>query len=256
MNPSWLDSLQELLEKQCSVQALHPLLARSYPVAIAQAGMFFLFDTPDLATPYQLAIQAPVPMPIPEGVRAAFPLDFYGGRPACVVTAEVFDRPEGFAILLHEFAHCFQWQTCEPALRQELAIARKAQEAGDFMWEINYPFPYADPDFTQVYTTFLLILPDALPEEIKALRANLKEMLSPDDYEYLTWQEWKEGFARWLENRIRAAWGLEQILRAPAQPMDRVVFYAGGAAYIEHLEREAPSLPEDLTQLNRRIVSG
>lgn len=248
---NYLQPLMDLQERQRSAQDLHPLLALSYPVAIVEAGHFLIFDAPSLEEPYRQVGRAPVPMPIPEGVRAAFPLDFYDNRPACVVTAEVFGEAEGFAVMLHEFAHCYQWQTCEPTLRAELGIARAAQERGDFMWEINYPFPYADPNFGEIYRALL----GASSDEVTALRADLRAALTEDDFAYLTWQEWKEGFARRLENKIRAAWNLPPASSDTRETLDRTAFYAGGAAYIEHLNQQTPDLDEDLVQLYRRILT-
>lgn len=31
----------------------------------------------------------------------------------------------------------------------------------------------------------------------------MKDTLTTPDYEYMVWEEWKEGFARLIENRIR-----------------------------------------------------
>ncbi len=252
---NYLQPLMDLQERQRGARGLHSLLAQPYPVAIVEAGQFQVFDAPSLDQPYRQVAQAPAPMPIPEGVRAAFPLDFYDHRPACVVTPDVFGEPAGFAVILHEFAHCYQWQTCEPALRAELGIAQAAQERGDFMWEINYPFPYADTNFGEVYRALLAALPDASGEEVAALRADLRAALTEDDFSYLAWQEWKEGFARRLENQIRAAWNLPLAGSDTRDTLDRTAFYAGGAATIEHLNRQTPGLDRDLVQLYRRILT-
>ena len=42
-----------------------------------------------------------------------------------------------------------------------------------------------------------------MPGVVMEKRAALRQSLSRDDREYMVWQEWKEGFARLIENRIR-----------------------------------------------------
>ncbi len=94
-------------------------------------------------------------MSIPEGVRAAFPLEGLDNRIACVVTGEVFDSLDGFVTIFHEFIHCQQFETCEAKLKEKLGIARRAQAVQDFMWELDHPFPYQSPEFSSLYQSFL-----------------------------------------------------------------------------------------------------
>jgi hypothetical protein len=195
-------------------------------------------------------------MPVPAGVRAAFPLEALAGAPACVVTGEVFDSLAGYITIFHEFVHCYQYETCESALKAQLDIAQQAKEAGNFMWEINHPFPYADPAFVRAYTRLLTGLDCQSEEGILPARKELKQVLSPMDYEYMIWQEWKEGFARWIENRLQSSWGLEVNRGGRDQPFDRVVFYAGGAALMSVLADHSPGMMGDLPMLFEVIQSG
>ena len=126
------------------IQDIHPLLATLQPVAVAQDGVFFIFEPRDAERTYTLVAIEPAPIPVPHGVRAAFPLDTLNGRAACVVTDDAFDAPQGYVAIFHEFVHCQQWMHGEQELRETLPLARKAKADGDPMWEIAYPFPYAD----------------------------------------------------------------------------------------------------------------
>ncbi len=83
-------------------------------------------------------------MLIPQGVRAAFPLECYGNRMACVVTGDVFDALDGYVTIFHEFIHCQQAESAEQSLKQSLGVAGQAQNAGDFMG-LTHPFPCAAP---------------------------------------------------------------------------------------------------------------
>jgi len=246
-------SLQKVLLTQQAIQDLHPLLEKAFPIAIVEKDRFLIHDLDPLTKTYTLVQEAPTPMPIPQGVRAAFPLESYQGRAACVVTGDVFDEPAGCVTIFHEFIHCQQYETCEQKLKQGLSIAHKAQAANDYMWELNHPFPYTDPAFVQVYAAFLAA---AGLDEIRPLRRQLKDLLKAEDYEYMVWQEWKEGFARWIENRLCQRLGLPENTGGQGQPFSRVSFYAGGAHYIQTLEEQEPGLVNDIERLFGRMLTG
>ncbi len=251
-----MDNLQKIFFVQRQVQDIHPFLEKVFPIAIADENRFLIFDQDGTTDHYHFVQEVPTPMPIPQGVRAAFPLDSYGGRMACVVTAEVFGTLDGYVTIFHEFIHCQQFETCEPGLKNSLEVARKAQAAGDFMWEINHPFPYEQLEFAQVYAKFLKITPTSEPSVVNTLRRRLKELLSPEDYEYMTWQEWKEGFARWIENQVQSRLGLPENHGGRQPPFSRVTFYAGGAGYIRFLESQVPGLALDPERLFQRMLEG
>ena len=246
------DKLQAVLDLQREVADLHPFLERLFPIALVEDGQFHVFDIRPGKRGYSFVLQAPTPMPIPPGVRAAFPLACYGGRPACVVTGDVFDSLEGYVTVFHEFVHCRQWDTCEAALKQTLGIARQAQAEKDVMWEIHYPFPYADPRFVETYRALLNAPTDDLGA-IETHRRRMRALLDPSDWEYMVWQEWKEGLARYVENQIRARLGLPGNHGGGEPPFDRVAFYEGGSRLIAALERHEPGLRQDVEALFYRL---
>ena len=63
-------------------------------------------------------------------------------------------------------------------------------------------------------------------------RRSLKQHLSEIDHEYLVWVEWKEGFARFIENEIRSRYGIEANEGGKDAPYNRVTFYFGGERFI------------------------
>ncbi len=95
---------------------------------------------------------------------------------ACVVTPDVFDELDGYVTILHEFVHCYQYTTCEPGLKEDLTVARQAEQTGEMIWELQYDFPYTDPAFTALFERFIhrrritsdLPLADELQQELKA----------------------------------------------------------------------------------------
>ncbi len=250
------NQLQEIFNIQRRVVSIHPFLERVFPVALVEGNQFLIYDIDESGQRYVFVRNEPTPMPIPLKVRAAFPLECYGGRTACVVTGDVFDSLEGYATIFHEFVHCQQSETCEHELKQTLEIARRAQAENDYMWEINYPFPYDSPDFIDLYTSFLDELDNNRESKVSEYRSRLKQILEKNDYEYMIWQEWKEGFARMIENRIKNRLGLAENHGGNIKPFDRVLFYEGGARYIEFLGLHEPQLLVEIEKLFHRIKRG
>jgi len=246
-------ALLKVLELQQSIQATHPLFGNTYPIAIVEGDSFLVFDVDDAGYSYRLVRQAPTPMPIPVGVRAAFDLECYENKTACVVTGEVFDTLDGTITIFHEFVHCYQASTCEMSLKQNLAVARQAMAAGNFMWEIEHPFPYNDPEFAEIYRTLFQAVDCAADEEVLRAHRRLEQYLRPFDYEYLIWQEWKEGFARLIENRLQRLFNLPENHYGRQQPYHRITLYEGGAGLIAALSLETPGLMLDLEKLFWRI---
>lgn len=241
--------LLKILELQEKIADIHSLFLNAYPIAIAEGDLFFIFDLVDGENSYRLVKEAPTPMPIPVGVRAAFNLECYDNRNACVVTGEVFDSLAGYATVFHEFVHCYQASTCESKLKQTLAVARQAMAAGNYMWEIEHPFPYSSLDFTEAYKTLLKAIDGDAGEVILQAHGQLSGLLERVDFEYLVWQEWKEGFARLFENRIHKRLNLPENHYGRELPYHRITFYEGGAGLIADLEKASPGLTCDLEKL-------
>jgi hypothetical protein len=182
------------------------------------------------------------------------PLASWNNRIACVVSPDAFDDLRGLILVFHEFVHCYQWETCEPRLKDALRVYRVAMERKDYMWELQYPFPYASDAFGQVYGEMLRALSGKNGAAVPEVRARLKRLLSADEWDYMTWQEWKEGLARHLENQARARLGEPPNTRGAMPPHSRVTFYAGGDALVRWLGRAEPGIEKDIERLYRRIA--
>ncbi len=254
ISAQYAPALSRLGELQKKVKNVHPLLGKLYPVAVVEDGVFYVFDAGEEQGGYALVKSARPAMIVPQGVRAAFPLDFYEGKTACVVTGDVFDDPAGYATLFHEFIHCAQMETCEPALKARLKVARQAQANDDFSWELTHPFPYQDRQFEEIYGLLLESAAAGDRPAVSRCRAFLREVLNAEDFEYMVWQEWKEGFARYVENRVRESLGLEKRLGSAPPPFDRVTFYEGGERLVELLIAEDEELKNDIETLFWRLA--
>ncbi|MGD9899321.1 MAG: hypothetical protein AB7T22_09365 [Calditrichaceae bacterium] len=245
--------LQKIFETRDKIKDLHPFLADLYPVAIVENNRFYVFDLDSSGTRYVFVKDAPVAWSISKEIRASFPLDFYDNRPACVTDGAVFDSPQGYATIFHEFIHCKQMNSSEQKIKQELQIYQNAMRKKNFMWELNHSFPYNDPIFTKIYGDFLQHLSEQDTTNIKMDRKALKDHLNPLDFEYMCWQEWKEGFARYIENKILAKLEIPSNNYGNEPPFNRIVFYTGGSWFIDYLISASPSLESDLQKLFEAI---
>ena len=256
MQSDYTDQLQKVFEVQQKIIDIHPFLEKVYPIAVVEDDQFFIYDTEPSGKQYIFIKQAAIPMPMPQGARAAFPLESYDNQIACVVTGDVFNTLEGYVTIFHEFIHCYQFENCEQKLKQTLGVASKAQAAQDHMWELNHPFPYTEIQFVKVYEAFLEKTGGYYLVEVLEERKQLKNILSTNDYEYMVWQEWKEGFARFIENRICSRLSLRENHGGKEQPYNRVVFYEGGANFIKLLGMQEPKLTIDIKSLFDRMLQG
>jgi hypothetical protein len=245
--------LVRVFEYRDSLEGVHPFVKGLYPIAIAEDDHFYVFDLDETGRQYRLMAHQEIEMKIPKGLRAAFPQQFYDNKCACVVTGDVFDTPAGYVTIFHEFVHCHQWHTVEPALRQQLPLAQEALQKEDYMWEMTHPFPYTDSWFESTYSKLQVAARDKDLQAVTAIRKELAEILNPDDYQYMVWQEWKEGYALFIENKLRQHLQLPINQVGRRTPFSRTAFYAGGEAMISLLVEQDPELQNNLEDLFYRL---
>lgn len=246
--------LQRIFELKANISKIHPLLEKLYPVVVVEDARFYIFDLSSEGDSYEFVKEAVADMPVPQHLRAAFPLSFYDDKMACVVTGEVFADISGYVTIFHEFIHCAQMETSEMKIKSRLGVAQKAQEENDYMWELEFPFPYEDSLVLEIYTLFMEAAHEKDMNTVNRCRDNLKDILNIHDYEYMVWQEWKEGFARFIENKIRQELELEENQGGVPPPFNRVSFYEGGARFIGMLLSEDKELAEDIEELFYRML--
>jgi hypothetical protein len=112
--------------------------------------------------------------------------------------------------VLHEHFH--QLQDSQPNFYKEVNALNLAHGDQTGMWMLNYAFPYERIPVQEQFATMSNLLAAAIEapksERAKRLRDYLdarqkfQEMLAPDDYNYLSFQFWKEGVARYTEYRV------------------------------------------------------
>ncbi len=245
--------LRKVFQIQEKIKDIHRLLNKAFAIAIVSDGVLMIFEADPLQKGYFHVKNTPTHMPIPNCVRAAFPIESFDNRAVCVVSEDVFESIEGYAAIFHEFVHCFQWETCEEKLKMTLGVAQKAMAEGNISWELDYPFPYHDPDFIKDYSLFARALQTNEADEIRRHRDTLKKTLGRRDCDYMIWQEWKEGFARLIENRIRRRLDIPENHSGLEQPFTRISFYEGGSRFIDFLSARHSGLLDDLEGLFQRL---
>lgn len=252
--PNLAVALDRVVEIQQQIGDLHPAFGRVYPIAVVKDKTIYVYEQDPATRHYKEVATAPDTMNVPAGLRAAMPLNFWGNRIACVVTPDAFDDSRGFILVFHEFVHCYQWETCEPRLKEKMSLYRNAMQAKDYMWELQYPFPYQSDAFSQAYGAMLAALTGDDVGGLPAIRRRLKAGMSSDEWDYMTWQEWKEGLARYLENKAGARLGQPANRGGAKPPFSRVTFYAGGEALIGALSARHPGIEQDVERLYHVIA--
>lgn len=244
----YADELSKVLEIQSRVRNIHPLFNDFYPVAVVSDNTFEIFDVRPDKGAYEYIKSEPCPFPLPEGVRAAFPLECYDGKISAVISPDAFDTLEGYIIVLHEFVHCAQFNDCEISLKEQLNIYRHYKKINDYAWEINHPFPYTDQSFTDLFGRYMSSLANGDDEALNR-RMEFRQIMNETDCEYFLWQEWKEGFAKFLENKMRNFLGVEENHFGSEPPYGRISFYESGSRFISLLDKLNPSITNDMDSL-------
>jgi hypothetical protein len=246
MQEKYFERLSKLIETQKKIQDVHKIYRNYYPVTIVSDNTFHIYDIQSEQIRYEYVKSESCPFLIPSGVRAAFPLECYGDKMSAIVSDEVFDTQEGYVEILHEFVHCAQF-TLE--LRDQLTIAQEYREKNDYSWEINHPFPYDNQSFADLYTQYMDSLLQYDYSKAINLRQQFKSVLGKIDREYLLWQEWNEGFARFLENKIRNLLNINENHFGNKTPYNRVSFYESGSRFISLIEQVNPDSIDDMRGL-------
>jgi len=230
---NWAESLKEIINLHQRIQNIDLCVKSLHAVAIVKNNVFFVFDYNRTKKVYELVYEKHVPgMKIPDKVLASFPLDFYNMKPAAVISEDALTSLEKQIFVFHEFVHCFQYENGEMNLKEDLNIFSKYKKENNPMWEINHEFPYNNADFIKHITSLFSAYNAPDEKNILSIYGELKNTLSDIDYEYMIWQEFKEGYARYVENSIRLNLEIAPNDTCPKEPFNRTVFYWTGSKHI------------------------
>ena len=113
--------------------------------------------------------------------------------------------------LLHEHFH--QYQFSHPDYYKSVDELELSGGDQTGMWQLNYPFPYANEKIIEQYKSFTTALFNVVSNIDKKRfnsyfkkyvkqRTKFKSLLNPADYRYLSFQIWQEGIARHTEYKF------------------------------------------------------
>ncbi|WP_346935595.1 hypothetical protein [Clostridium sp.] len=222
-------------------------------MAVVEEEYFFIFDLSEDNKCYEFKGEYKAPMTVPEKVLASFPLDFYDMKPAAVVSKDAFNTLEGYIFIFHEFVHCYQWEQGDNEIRETLEIAKIAKEKNDFMWELNHPFPYEDKVFINEASKLEVVDERLQCRDIMEYHKKMKKHLNHIDFEYMIWEEFIEGFARYIENLVRERFQVNLNSNRLETPFSRVIFYELGIRSISAILKENPEIKGNIKCIYDKI---
>jgi hypothetical protein len=245
--------MDEIIKLHKDIRDVHVSLKDLYPIAVVNNGYFFIFDINEIGTKYEFKQKAPSDMSDEIDWLASFTLEFYGMKPSAVIGKNILENSGNYPSIFHEFVHCFQWNNGEQNIRQGLTIQKQEMEKNNYSWELNYPFPYGDNYFIEKTIALNVFFAKDNYGSIVNFHKDMKTYLGETEFEYMIWQEWKEGFARYIENLVRTKLEVEQVTKVLVPPFDRTHFYMIGSKYIAMIINRENALSNDIEQLFYKI---
>ncbi|MBR2566538.1 MAG: hypothetical protein IKE29_18240 [Paenibacillus sp.] len=250
---TFLQQINELNELQRELVGLHPFFAEHHPVVVAHESLLYIYDYSLNSEQYEWVKTVPDDLYIPDDCINTMPVHHLDNRMCVIVTASVFKNVEQQVLLLHEYVHCSVYRKYNEQIVNRLQIKHKMTQLKRVTWEIQYEFPYEDESVAAGITSLLSALKSENLQRIQAARTALFESLTEEQAEYWSWLEWNEGFARYIENQIRAQYELEPNHAGDTAPFNHLVFYECGSEYIRLLVQEQPAYHTELEQLFDRM---
>jgi hypothetical protein len=250
---AFLEQINELNELQKDLVSLHPLFAEHYPVVVAYEALLYIFDYSSKTQQYEWVKTVPDDLYIPDECLAAMPVHHMDGRMCAIVTDTAFKDLEQKVYLFHEYVHCYVYEKYDERIVNRLQIKHKMDQLKRVTWELDYEFPYENEVVVERINSLLSALKSKDMTQVQTARKALFTSLNEEQAEYWSWLEWNEGYARYIENLIRAKFGQESNHFGDTAPFNRLMFYECGSEYISLLVKEHPEYHTDLEQLFDRM---
>jgi len=248
-----INLMDNIIKMHYEIKRIHVSLDKLYPITVINNGYFFVFDINEAGSKYEYKIKAETPMPVSGDILAAFSLDFYSMKPSAIISKNTLENQNYYISIFHEFVHCFQMENGEFDIRKELTIEKQEIAKNNYSWEINFPFPYNNNYFIKNTMELSDYFINGNYDKVITYHKNMKTYLKEIDFEYMIWQEWKEGYARYIENLIRKELGLQMNTNSLRKPFNRVHFYEIGSKYIEMLIKNDEELNNNIVKLFNKM---
>jgi hypothetical protein len=245
--------MDDILKMHEMVKNIHVSLKKLYPITVINNGCFFVFDISETGDKYEFKLKSETPMSISGDILASFSLDFYGMKPSAIISKNILENRNNYVFIFHEFVHCFQSENGEIEIRKKLSIEKQEMGKNNYSWEINFPFPFNNEYFVNKTIELSDFFENNDYENVLNYYNDMKIYLQETEFEYMVWQGWKEGFARYIENLVRKELGMSLNTNMLRPPFNRVHFYAIGDKYIEMLIKDDEELKNDIVRLYHKM---
>lgn len=151
------------------------------------------------------------PRVFPPFLRATFPAV---NNQDCIVAGNSSNTEKSdedwVIMLLHEHFHLYQGENNK--YKKNIKLLSKKISNGSDNWMLDYNFPYNDQSINQLIKEYITIINETYlsigkgnyKEKINQLRtkqAELKKLLSSNDFDYYSFQIWQEGIATYTETK-------------------------------------------------------
>ena len=243
--------MDSIIKMHDAVKDIHISLKKLYPITVINDGYFFVYDKNESGDKYEFMRKVETSIVASSDILTAFNLNFYDMKPSVVISKNMLGDTGNNILVLHEFVHCFQLENGAVEIRNGLSIQKQEMVKKNYTWEIDFPFPYKNKYFIDR----TMILSDYLRNgkykynDFVIYRNCMRTYLHKDEYEYIIWQAWKEGFARYVENLIRKELGLRINANILIPPYNRVALFEIGCKYIETLIKMDGELNDNIVEL-------
>jgi len=244
--------MDSIIKMHNAVKNIHVSLEKLYPITIIDDGWFYVFDKNENGDKYEFMRKVKTSIVVFSEILTAFHLNFYDMKPSVVISKNMLGNPGNNILVLHEFVHCFQLENGAVEIRNGLSIHNQ-KIANNYNWEVDFPFPFKNQYFIDKTTELSACFAKGNYDYTEVYRNCMRAYLHKAEYEYLIWQEWKEGYARYVENLIRKELRLQLNSNILIPPFGKVHLFEIGSKYIEILVEKEKGFNDDIVKLFHKM---
>jgi hypothetical protein len=247
-----VDFMYNIIKMHNRVKNIHVSLEKLYPITVIDDGWFYVFDKNENGDKYEFMRKVKTSVVVASDILTAFHLNFYDMKPSVVISKNMLGNPGNYILVLHEFVHCFQLENGAVEIRNGLSI-QKQIIANNYNWEVDFPFPFKNQFFVDKTVELAGCFAKGNYDYAEVYRNCMRAYLHKAEYEFMIWQEWKEGFARYVENLIRKELKLQLNGNILIPPFGKVHFYEIGSKFIETLVEKEKGFNDNIVKLFHRM---
>lgn len=231
--------LENILDKYKYINSIYPVLDTPYLIGIIEEKDIFCFEYNKLSDIYEYIFKYRLEYALSKSTAAAFPIN---NKICCVLGENIIKSKVGLAYIFHEFFHCYQYENYEKKVKNELGIKPNSG------WEIKYEFNFYNKEFSENYLKAIKAMRDEDLQKSLYFRKKSFEKLTNEDIRYIIFNEWKEGLARFYENKIRKLFKITINHYYKDIELDATIFYEYGSLYFENKYEHIPENLHDAYQ--------